>query len=137
MKIFFDTSISHRIADAVSVLREDLFTGSSAKIRIEHHRARFKQDADDYDWLNTLTLEGSWVVVSADNRILTHPLYRKVLEQKNLIFFVLEKGWKGLDLWGRAWRVIKVWPDVIQQARRAKPGDTYKVSVNCKIKKLV
>ena len=76
MKFFFDTSISHRIPAAINALKEDIETEKSKTV-ILHLREKFKANVDDYDWLNTLVLEGGWVVVSADTRITRNELQKK------------------------------------------------------------
>jgi len=135
LKFFFDTSISHRIPAAINALKEDIETPQS-KSEILHLREKFKSNVDDYDWLNTLVLEGGWVVVSADPRITRNELQKKIWREKNIVLFVLEKGWRGQKLWDRAWRLVRVWPDILKTAKKAKPGSAYKISVHCKIAKL-
>ena len=135
MKFFFDTSISHRVVDALLALQTDL-PGKLSNVEIVHHRQRFPDNLNDYDWLNTLVIEGGWIVVSADPRITTNPLEKKIWREKPIVLFVLEKGWKGQKLWDRAWRIVKVWPQITEIARKAKQGSAYKITVNGKITKL-
>ena len=135
MRFFFDASISYRVAQALMMLRQALVPPHELEA-ITHLTERFKESADDYDWLNTLAHEGGWVVLSADVRLARSNLQRKVWQDRPIVVFVLKKGWRGLGLWDGAWRLIRCWPDIVAAAGIADPGSAYEIAQNGKLSKL-
>ena len=103
---------------------------------ITHLTERFRDSADDYDWLNTLAHEGGWVVLPADVRLARSNLQRKVWQDRPIVVFVLKKGWKGMKLWDRAWRLIRFWPDIVAAASNADQGSAHEIAQNGKFARL-
>lgn len=136
MNFFFDASISHRVSEALLTLRQGVVEPSELEV-IEHLFDRFASNTNDYDWLNTLAHEGGWTIISADARISSNKLQRKVWTDRPITLFVLEKGWKGMGLWDRAWRLIRYWPQVIDVTQKTrKDGVAFRISQSGKITRL-
>ena len=135
MKFFFDASISFRVAQALMILRPAVVPPRHLET-ITHLTERFTASADDYDWLNTLAHEGGWVVLSEDVRLARSNLQRKVWQDRPIVVLVLKKGWKGMKLWDRAWRLIRFWPDIVAAASKADPGSAHEIAQNGKLSRL-
>lgn len=83
---------------------------------------RFAEKTDDVVWLKQLA---QWdprpVVVSGDGRILKNPAQRQVLGGLPLTFVSFADRWVNLPWGTQAWKVVKVWPKVVEAARCTQP----------------
>jgi hypothetical protein len=73
------------------------------------------------------------VVVSGDARILKNKVERKVLKECNLTFVYLAPGWTKLPWEDFAWRIVKVWPDVVKNVEQAPQPLVFEVSGQLKV----
>jgi hypothetical protein len=87
-----------------------------------HLRTKFPADTRDVDWIRTLASEGDWVIVSGDIRISQNEFERREWLNSGLTAFFFAKGWTTIKLWDQAWRLIKWWPTIVDQAARIRPG---------------
>lgn len=112
MKFFFDRCISRRIARMVQEYDPD-------------HTARHLDDDDrfvpttpDVEWLSALGAEEiPWIIISGDSRILRNKAERQVLREANLTFFCMSRQWSKMAIAEYAWKFIKVWPEIVRNAR--------------------
>jgi hypothetical protein len=121
MKFFFDNQLSPHLAQSIHAL---------AKVdgdEVVHKRDRFAPDTPDVEWIQRLSAEGSWVVVSGDLNILRTRAEKPVWKAARLIGFFLKKGWMNITPWDQAWHLIRWWPLITAQAKLAEPGSTYLV----------
>lgn len=102
---------------------------SEGEHELLHHDERFPIDTADEVWIRSIGAERPpWVVISADLAILDRPPEREALEEMNLTFFGFEKRWLNMAFSEQAWRLVKVWPAIIQKAERSADSPTvYKV----------
>ena len=109
MKFFFDRNIAARLARMLDQF-DDVHT-------IRHHDddGRFTPTTPDIEWLTALGHDDpSWVVVSADGRILRNALERQALDQANLKFVLFAPAWTRMKVHEWAWRIVRVWPEVTE-----------------------
>lgn len=124
MNFFFDNCISPRIAEAIQILE-----GDQAHVVIALRR-KFPQGAGDAQWIRQLAQENrNWVVVSGDTRISRNRHEREAWLESRLTFFFWAPGWLQIDLWQQAWKMIKWWPAITDQAARIAPGAGFMIPV--------
>ena len=83
--------------------------------------------------MNALAGESGWVIVSGDLRIRKNPHELRAWQKAGHTTFFLKKGWIDLGFWDQAWKFAKVFPELIEAARTAKPGTAFFLTVNGKI----
>ncbi len=114
MKYFLDNCLSPHLTKALRKL-------DSAN-QITHLREKFPADISDVDWLAALSTEGEWVIVSGDVRIHRNPHNRAAWRESRLTGFFFKKGFTALLIWEQAWRMVRWWPLIINQAQRVQSG---------------
>ncbi len=126
MRFFFDNNISTKLSKSVHVLVEP-------EHQVVHLKDRFAANTTDEAWMTVLSGEPDWVIVSADLRIRKNPHEVAAWKAAGHTTFFLKDRWIEMDFWTQAWKLVKCFPDIVVQARRAKPGDAFVVTVNGKI----
>ena len=119
MKIFVDNNISPRLVEAIRILAE------VQQLHIEHLRDRFPQDAKDVDWIGALGREGGWVIVSGDTRISRSKAEQAAWHESGLTAFFVSPGFTNKGPWQQAEIAVRLWPEIIMEARRARPGSGF------------
>lgn len=126
MRFFFDNQLAPHLAKAIGAL------ASADGDLVVHLREKFAPNTQDIVWIPALAEEGNWIVITADLDIVRTRAERPVWKSSGLVGFFLKKGWINLTPWDQAWRLVKWWPTIVEQARLAAPGSTYAVDVNAK-----
>jgi hypothetical protein len=126
VRFFFDNNISTKLAKSVHVLIEP-------EHQVVHLKDRFAANTTDEAWMTALAGEPDWIIVSADLRIRKNPLEVEAWKAAGHTVFFLKDRWIELDFWTQAWKLVKAFPEIVEQAQRAKPGEAFVVSVNGKI----
>jgi hypothetical protein len=96
-----------------------------------HLRERFAPSAPDQEWLPVLASEGDWIVVSGDVRISKSEKLREAWKEAapKLTTFFLAPGWTNHTIWEQAWRIVRWWPLILEQANRVAAGARFMVPV--------
>ena len=81
----------------------------------------FPADTPDAEWISTLSAEEDWIIISGDVRTSRNPGERAAWLESRLLAFFLAKGWTNQPLWEQAWRFVKWWPRIVEQAAWMKP----------------
>lgn len=95
---------------------------SQAHHQIIAHLDKFKQGIPDIEWMKEIA---SWndnsttVAVCGDGRILKNKAEKQVLKECNLMFVYLAPGWTNLQWPEFAWKIIKIWPDIVRNVEQA------------------
>lgn len=85
---------------------------------------RFHRRTTDVEWIGTLATDTvKWSVITADARIMTSAPEREAMRQSGLTFFVLTAGWLRFSFHEQAWRLVRLWPEIVARAE----SGTYKV----------
>jgi predicted nuclease of predicted toxin-antitoxin system len=87
VRFFVDNNLPPALAKALHALSEP--DGYEAL----HLKQKFDQDTADSDWIDTLSKEGGWSVITHDK--LNKGLEREALRRAGLIVFFLDKGWSS------------------------------------------
>ena len=93
-----------------------------------HLRDRFPHNTIDSVWIESLSTDGGWSVVTHDK--LNKGLEREALRRAGLIVFFLDKGWSNHTFWDIAHNLVRWWPRVIDQSEGIKGGAAFKVPYN-------
>lgn len=118
MKFFFDNNLSPHIAHAV----RELSCGQSGVDVVLHLRDRFAGNMDDLVWVPALTADGPWVVVSVDQFKKRGGAEREALRRSGHMVFLLEPQWLKQTFWLQAERMVRWWPQIVNQASIASGG---------------
>jgi hypothetical protein len=98
---------------------------------VEHHDDTFDRTTADLEWIRQLAdREKKWFVISGDLRILRNKAEAAVLRGSQLTFFALKRGWINIGLHEQAWRLVKVWSRIVDEARKATKPTVFEVPVN-------
>ena len=122
MKYLFDNNLPASYASALNALDKNN--------EIKHLKEIFEQDTPDIEWMNKLAKEKNWVIITIDNGIRKNAYERKAWKESKLMVFFLAGRWTNFVYWDKAYRLIKVWPNIIKQRYMT---NGYTVSVNGKI----
>lgn len=110
MNFFFDRCMSPRLARMVDEFEEYHTT--------RHHDSRFENDTPDVEWLAALAADDEpWIVISGDGRILRNKVERQALREAGLTFFCMGSSWSHMRIHEYAWKFIKVWPEIVRNAK--------------------
>ena len=83
----------------------------------------------DETWINDLAGRNEeWAVVTVDRL----RKQRDILKDSRLTWFILARGWSSLGYWNQAWKLVKVWPDIVRNAKEL-PESVFSVNVNGRI----
>lgn len=113
MKFFFDNNLSAHHAHAIRELSK-----ISPEVRaVVHLSDRFPRNVPDVEWIGELAREGHWYIPSKDRFDKNRDSEREALRRAGHTVFVLDKQWSEQKFWAQAERLVKWWPQVIQQAK--------------------
>ena len=123
MRFFFDNNLSPHIAAALHCLNAPIGH------EVSHLRQKFEPSISDIDWIEALSREGGWVVLTRDYDIARRGAIKTAWKRAGLIGFVLRPAWQKFAPLDQAWRLIKFWPRILEQAELAAPGSTYELGI--------
>lgn len=83
----------------------------------------------DEEWIRLLAETSPRpVLVSGDARILRNKSERRVLKECGMTFVALTRGWMNLPWEETAWKLVRAWPPIIQEAQRARRPAVFEVT---------
>ena len=126
MRFFLDNNLAPKLARGFHqfVLGEH---------EVVHLRDRFSQQTPDVEWMRQLAGESGWVIISGDIAIGRNPHEVAAWKAAGHTIFFLKAGWTNIGFWQQVQKLARCFPDIINHARRAKPGDAFVVTVAGKI----
>ena len=131
MKFFLDNCVSPKFAKALRILAE--YQG----YEIVHLSEKFDRSVRDVDWIVKLSEESDWVIVSGDQRISRNRSERAAWEESGFTAFFFGDGWASRGYWNQAADIVKWWPEIVLEARKAKAGTGYIIPVKGKEMKAI
>lgn len=126
MRFFVDTNIALRLARGFN----EFVKGEH---EVVHLRERFAPNTKDIEWMQALAAESNWVILSGDVAIGRNPHEITAWKQAGHTIFFLKPGWTNIPFWQQVQKLAKCFPEIVELAQRAKPGDSFQVTVNGKI----
>jgi hypothetical protein len=128
VRILFDHSISPVLSDIIAALEAKQGTNT-----VEHLRQFYPGEAKDADWLpGVAQVDPGFVVITADPKIAKSAAERAAWLESGLTIFFL-KSFADLPIIDQAWRLIKMWPEILKKAVKAKKGNGFMVSIHGKV----
>lgn len=118
MKFFFDNNLSPHMARG---LRE-LSRAQSDIEEVAHLRDLFPRNASDVEWIEKLNATGPWCILSCDRFKKNHDAEREALRRSGHTVFVLDPQWAKQEYWLQCERLVRWWPQIIEQARLVAKG---------------
>lgn len=116
MKFFFDRNMPPQLARMVDALERE------HTARSYYDDDRFDDKTPDITWIKVLAADDPpWVVISGDGRILKNKGELSALKEARLMFFCLSRQWMHMKIYEQAWKFIKVWPDILENAKGTTP----------------
>ena len=122
MKFLVDNNLPPALAHALRELSKP------ENHEVVHLKDRFRANTSDIDWINDLSQEGAWIVITHDS--LNKGLEREALRRAGLLVFFLDKSWRDHRFWEKAHNLVKWWPRIIEQASGIQGGAAFKVKWN-------
>lgn len=122
MKFFVDNNLPPCLARALHQLSIEYGHSVTAL------RDRFPENTPDPVWIEALSAEQDWVVVTHDK--LNKGLEREALSRAGLVVFFLDSSWKDHKFWEKAQQLVRWWPRIIDQASLITGGAAFRVKWN-------
>ena len=116
MRFFFDRNMPPQLARMVDALERE------HTARAHDDDVRFTPTTPDVEWIATLGADAPpWIIISGDGRILRNKAELAALKEAKLTFFCMCKAWMHMGIYEWAWKFVKVWPDIVENAKGATP----------------
>ncbi len=116
MRFFFDRNMSPHLARMVDALERE------HSARSYYDDDRFTDTTPDVEWIRVLAADDPpWIIISGDGRILKNRAELAALKEAGLTFFCLSRTWLHMSLHEQAWKFIKAWPEVVENAQGTSP----------------
>ena len=94
----------------------------------------FDEGTKDEEWMRVVaSWDSSSVAVCGDGRILRNKVEKKVLKECGLMFVYLASGWTNLVWVQFAWKIVKVWPDIVKNVKQVRYPMVFEVTPRLKI----
>jgi hypothetical protein len=128
VKFVVEHSVSTNLTAAIAIL-----AAADGDEVIHLRSAQYAQNTLDPVWLRGLgRREPDVIVISADQRISKSPHEQAAWLESGLTIFFL-RSFADHELWEQAAKLIRWWPSIVKEARRATRGTGFLVTVNGKI----
>jgi len=124
MKCLFDNNMPPKLAKTLSFLEGD------DGITVEHLKEKFPPDTPDVEWIEKLSKEGEWFIITRDNQIRKKSHEIKAWQESHIPIVFLQKSWINRNLWEMAWRLIKYWPELKESVNRNRKNESFQLTIN-------
>jgi hypothetical protein len=122
VKVLVDNNLTPRIASALN----ELFSPEHEVVAL---RAKFAPDTSDEDWINALSADGRWVVISGDRRITRNNAEYNAFRNSNLVGFFLSRGLFKAKVTKQMERILVLWENIETLARTVEGGAMFELQV--------
>lgn len=112
MKFFFDNNLSAHLAHGI----RELSRASMGVEQVIHLTDRFVANAPDLTWIQGLSEDGPWYIVSIDRFKKQHGAEREAIRRAGHTVFILDGQWSRHGFWLQAERLVRWWPQVVNSA---------------------
>jgi hypothetical protein len=126
---FFDNNLPLRAVQLLQLVEYEVVHFQEVYPHEKH-----PEGVKDVDWIPEIGRRG-WVIVAADQRILTRPAEALALKKAHVISYIIYKGFPEQGIVKQARGMIRHWEDIEEHATKtATPGNSYEVRSDGKIK---
>jgi hypothetical protein len=127
MKFFMDRNLPQQLARLIEAFDQ--------QCEVRHLDDEFEDTTPDVVWIRALgARDPKPVVICGDGRILRNAAEAQALRESGLTFFHIAEGWVNLRWSEQAWKMIKVWPSIVADAKPRRPT-VYRVTVQLKVQR--
>lgn len=119
MRIVVDENLPPRLARAL----DDLFD----EHEVTHLRTKFGPNFTDLEWIEALSAEGSWAVISSDRRISRNKAELKAFKASRLVGFFFPKSLEKAKLTRKMERLMSIWDSLEAQVALAAGGSMFEM----------
>lgn len=120
MKVFFDQNMSPAIARAL----QELFKSEHEIVALAD---KFRRDTIDVKWIESLSQEGKWVVISGDRRITRNRAEYQAFRSSNLIGLFLTAGLHKAPVVKQMERILVLWPAILTVTATVQGGAMFEL----------
>lgn len=129
MIFFFDENIIEHVARMLGEFDREH--------EMRHALDYFDRGTSDTEWIPAVaSWEGDPVAVCADGRILRNKVEKQTLKKSGLMFIYMAPGWTHTPWQDYAWKIIKVWPQIVRSVTQARYPMILQVSVGLKVQEM-
>ena len=130
MKIVVDENLPPALARALqAIFLQAIFV---AEHEIIYLRDRFGPRVTDLEWIETLSRESRWVIISGDRRITRNKAEYNAFRASTLIGFFLSAGLNKARLTKKAERLLALWDGIAALAARMEGGAMFELQMKSK-----
>jgi hypothetical protein len=101
--------VDENLPPALARSLRELFKGEH---EIVHLREKFGSAVTDIEWINALSTDGPWIVISGDRRITRNRAEQSVFRNSKLIGFFLSSGLKKAKAIKQLERILALWANI-------------------------
>lgn len=123
MKFMLDENLPPALARALHEL-------AKPSNEVMHLTQKFDRGIEDKQWMAALASEGDWAVITFDTSMRVDPHVLRAWSESGLSVFFLRRGWREIDIWQKASRLVKLWPQITSFALGTRSGVCYLVPVS-------
>lgn len=99
----------------------------SAEHQIEHIRNFFEPGTTDLAWIELLSRQGDWIVISGDRRIAKNKAELAAFRSSKLIGFFLCRTMSRKPVRQQLIRILTIWDQLEAQVRLVQPGAMFEI----------
>jgi hypothetical protein len=130
VKVLIDENLPPALAHALNAL----FAG---KHEIVHVREYLGPGATDVEWIERLSTEGRWIVISGDRRITRNKTEYAAFRASRLVGFFSVKGLNKESLVKQMERILALWSNIETQSEIVQGGAMFELPIkSTRIKQL-
>lgn len=118
MKFFFDNNLSPHMARGIAAMS----TVVQDVADVRHLSDLFPRNTPDVEWIRKLDETGPWCIVSIDRFKKAHDAEREALRRSGHTVFVLDAQWAKQAYWLQCERLVRWWPQILEQTRLVSAG---------------
>lgn len=123
MKVLLDENLAPALARALDAL----FKGEHTVV---HLRDKFGRGVTDEQWIDTLSHDGRWIVISGDRRITRNNAEYQAFRNSRLIGFFLSKGLYKAKVTKQMERLLAMWESINTLADTVEGGAMFELPIN-------
>lgn len=120
MKVVLDENLAPALARALDAL----FKGEHTVV---HLRDKFGRGLTDKQWIDDLSQDGQWVVISGDRRITRNRAEYQAFRNSRLIGFFLSKGLYKAKVAKQMERILAMWENMMTLAGSVEGGAMFEL----------
>jgi hypothetical protein len=120
VKVLLDEHLPPRLARALAALFAN-------EHEIVHLREKFGPGVRDIEWIETLSREGRWIIISADRRIARNKAELQAFRDSKLIGFFFSRGLYKSKFLKQAERLLALWDVITEISSRVEGGAMFEL----------